>query len=201
MLKWMTHNWLFILVFSKIHTIIQQETEQQTYRVCYIDSGWWGMRLLELWQCSGVAAARRSNYAAIFYQFGHILGSSSVHWPRVSRVTCPHLPQRLVRKLTPNYSSIRASTDGGRGLVTCSLSHLHSLVTRKWVKIPLSTDRASTEVTLTWCKPNECNNEQFHCLDNSCSNRIIPLPSSICILRNAVYWRYVASCNSLTLAK
>ena len=138
------------------------------------------------WDCwnwtgaGGVAAARRSNYAAIFYQFGHILGSSSGHWPRV---TChvSHLPQRLVRKLPPNYSSIRAPTDGGRGLVTCSLSHLHSLVTRKWVKIPLSTDRASTEVTLTWCKPNECNNEQFHCLDNSCSIRITPPPSSIYI--------------------
>ena len=122
-------------------------------------------------------------------------------WSLATCVTCPHLPQRLVRKLPPNYSSIRASTDGGRGLVTCSLSHLHSLVTRKWVKIPLSADRASNEVTLTWCKPNECNNEQFHCLDNSCSNRIIPLPSSICILSNAVYWRYVASCNSMTLAK
>ena len=67
------------------------------------------MRLLELWQCSGVAAARRSNYAAIFYQFGHILGSSSGHWPRVSRVlisrnvwsgNCRQITQALELPLT-----------------------------------------------------------------------------------------------------
>ena len=178
MLKWMAHNWLFILVFSKIQPSNRRRNNKHTEFVTLtVDDGAW-----DCWNWTDGIAVWLQRGEAIMQQFS-ISSVTSLDLPlvtgHVSRVTCAHLPQRLVRKLPPNYSSIRASTDGGRGLDTCSLSHLHSLITRKWVKIPLSTDRASTEVTLTWCKPNECNNEQFLCLDNSCSSRITPPPSSI----------------------
>ena len=194
-------KWLFILIFSKIQSSNRRRNNKHTEFVTLtVDDGAW-----DCWNYGSVAVWLQRD-EAIMQQFS-ISSVTSLDLPLVTGHVC-HVSRVLISRnvWSGNCRQITQAlelppTAGEGWLVTCSLSHLHSLVTRKWVKIPLSTDRASTEVTLTWCKPNECNNEQFHCLDNSCSNRIIPLPSSICILRNAVYWRYVASCNSMTLAK